>query len=239
MSARTLIAGTAALALAACATPAGPPTPPPQAVVSLAPTEGAAAKTCLAAPALDQAVSMTPPKPAAMYAATVEIGPASPCIAGPDGPSNAAVFKLPDAPGNHVITVGGQREALRTLAVRVSTLDKNGAVVRAFPADKVMDYGGTRGVQFRPSETEAYILVVTDPTAVGQALSGVESFINATTGSTYNAALGYSSTYQMLTGSETKSTRTLSHEGRAIALATALSGKVGAPEADKKEPQRR
>lgn len=206
--------------LASCATtPADPPKP---AVVSL---EG---KDCFDMVDFDAAVSLTPEKPKRESFVTVPVTSETPCLTG-DAAGNYVVFKIPDHASNHVIIVGGTNEKIRTLAPTVSLLTEDGTLSRGFEPEQYAFFGNSFGVQIRPRDNEAYILVVTRHDLVGQELASVEQRLFGSTGYVASPAGGYGSTYNIVSGAERKVVRTFSHEGTIRVTVRALTGKIGQP----------
>jgi hypothetical protein len=201
-----------------------PPIPPAPSVLEIV------GKSCTQTPSLSSPVSLVPkkkPQPT-LYEAT-NVGPSSACVTRNGKSSNYIVYALPNAPQNHTITVGGQKELLRAFAPSISVLDANGVVIRDFPRDRLTNFGSTFAVQFRPSEQARYIMVQSDPELVGTVMSAFETNIVSTTGYTYNAATYTSGSYQNYAGREGNTTRSFSHEGIVSVYVQAVTGKVGVP----------
>jgi hypothetical protein len=98
-------------------------------------------------------------------------------------------------------------EPLRIQSPAVALLDREGRVTRTFSAEDYMYRGSVYSVQFRPRETEAYVLVTTDPARVGQRYDSIVVGVMTTTVST-----GYG-TSQWRSGTEQAQSRVFSWEG--------------------------
>ena len=195
----------AALALvgaltAACATT--PVTPPPMATLEYA---GAG---CTSAPDLTKAISLTPPKEQATF--SVPAPQATGCLTRVDGGATPyVVYSLPADYADKTIIVGSVLEPHRILSPAVAILNRDGQESRSFDAADFLYRGPVFSVQFRPRETEAYVLVTTDPSRVGQHYDAITVGVATTTVYTGYGASNWSS------GFETNLSRTFSWEGTA------------------------
>lgn len=196
-----LFALAGALGVSACTTMAIP-----------GPVTTFARSDCAAAPDLAQAVSLTPERERAGHAVSTVLGVGSPCVSTPGGPAPYALFALPADYGDKTVIAGGALEVQRILAASVTTLDARGQVVRSFQPSEFFFRGGSYSVQFRPRETEAYVMVSIDPALVGQVYSAVN--IGTGTAGTYAAGVYASWTY----GMDQSQLRTFSYEGTAAIL---------------------
>jgi hypothetical protein len=186
-------------------------------------------KTCGAAPSRAEPISLTPKRKAATYTVTTVVGPATSCVNMDGKASNYVIYALPASPQNHTLTVGGQKESLRSFAPSVSILDANGGVLRSFPKDRLTNFGTTFSVQFRPTPEARFVVVQSDPNMVGTVMSAFETNIVSSTVGTYTPAGGYSSS-QQLRGQEGGTSRSFSHEGNVIVYIQAVTGKIGLPD---------
>jgi hypothetical protein len=213
------------LLMAASGCTTTPPEPPPAAVLSIV------GKTCAATPSLANAHSLTPKKKETVYSFDRDINASSPCVLIDGQASNYAIFELPSSPQNHTLTVGGQKQELRTLAPLVSILDGQGGVLRTFASDRFTNLGTSWAVQFRPTEQARYVMVRSDPGKVGTEVTSVEVGMTSSQNYMYNAAGGAS--YTTVRGFEGAAKRVFSHEGKVTMFVQAVSGKIGLPEAKK------
>lgn len=183
--------------LAACETvPYIPPSPP---VLEYSRTD------CAAAPDLGAAISLTPDKERSLF--TVSAPSAAGCLTREGGVTPYVAFALPADHADKTIIVGASLEALRIQSPSVAILDRDGRVSRTFRPDEYMYRGSVYSVQFRPRETEAYVLVTADPSRVGQRYDAITVGVMTTTVST-----GYG-TSQWRSGTETAQSRVFSWEG--------------------------
>jgi hypothetical protein len=217
----TLVAAPVLL-LQACAS-APPPPPPSVAVLTLS------NKTCTKDPVLKDAISLTPADKKSQYEISTLVDAGKPCLTSDNTSSNYVVYALPEHGDNHVITVGGVQEPLRTFAPSVSLLDADGKVTRAFADDRFAVLGNTLGVQFRPTPQERYILVHSNPVLVGKSISTVETRLNTGMGYAPATPYHYGYSYQTERGVEGKHDRVYSHEGYVSVIVQAIKGQIGTP----------
>ena len=185
---------------AACATL--PPPPPP--VLEYA------RQDCDAAPDLTTAISLTPAKESHTHRVSAVVSDQTACLQRDGGTSPYVVFALPEDRGDKTLIVGGVLEAFRIFAPAITLLDAQGQVSRAFPAEEFLYRGSVYSVQFRPRETEAYLLVDVDQNRVGTGYDAINVGTNTTTIST-----GYYAS-NITTGTESHSSRTFSWEGTVL-----------------------
>lgn len=184
--------------LAACAT--GPAIPPPAAVLEYSRVD------CAAAPELSAAISLTPEKERALY--SVNAPTAHGCLTRAEGGNTPYVtFALPADHADKTIIVGASLEPLRIQSPSVAILGRDGQVTRTFRPDEYMYRGAVYSVQFRPRADEAYVLVTTDPSRVGQRYDSISVGVATTTIST-----GYGTSHWR-TGTEAAQSRVFSWEG--------------------------
>jgi hypothetical protein len=196
---RTALAATACAGLlSACATTVA--IPPASATLEYA---GVA---CSRSPDLSTAISLTPDKERAVFSVNAPTG--SGCLTRADGGTTPYLtFALPADHADKTVIVGSILEPLRILSPSVAILDRNGAVTRTFNAEDYMYRGSVFSVQFRPRETEGYVLVTADPVRVGQRYDSIVVGVNTTTVYT-----GYG-TSQWRSGTEMAQSRMFSWEG--------------------------
>ena len=213
---------TVVFGLAACETT--PPPPPPTAVLDIA-----SDKVCDETVDMTSVIQLTPKKVKKWYDEGHVFNNETSCLRFNDTNVNYKVFELPASASNHVLTIGGAKNAIRTLAADISLLDDTGETVRTFAREKYMNVGGRYGVQFRPLDGEKYILVTTNPELVGEEVRAMETRL--LTGSGYIAGPGGGgASYTTYSGADNISSRTYSHEGVLSVRLQALSGKIGVPE---------
>jgi hypothetical protein len=185
---------------AACAT-AVPPAP---AVLDYA------RQDCDAVPNLTTAISLTPEKESPAHRVSTVVSSQTACLQQDGGTSPYVVYALPADRDDTTLIVGGVLEAFRIFAPTITLLDAQGQVTRAFPAEEFLYRGPVYSVQFRPRETEAYILVKVDRDRVGAGYDAINVGTNTTTISTGYYASNWT------TGTENHSSRTFSWEGTVL-----------------------
>ena len=210
------------MVLQACAS-VPPPPPPSEAVLTIS------NKTCANDPVLKDAVSLTPTDKKSYYEVSTLVDAGKPCLTTNGSSSNYVVYAIPQNGDNHIITVGGVQEPLRTFAPSVSLLDADGKVTRAFADDRFAVLGATLGVQFRPTPKERYILVYSNPALVGKSVSTVETRINSGSGYVAPTRYSYGYSYQTERGVEGKHDRMYSHEGYVSVIVQAIKGQIATP----------
>ena len=140
------------------------------------------------------------------------------------------LFKLPEIrKQNLVLTVGGYKEAIRTLAGRVVVLAEDGTPTRTFGPSDYMSRSNAHAVQFRPRESEHFILVETDPAMVGDAVSSLQQQLTQSQNNVYTGGT-YTGTYSTYSGHERSSRRVYSHEGVILVRLQAIDGHIGIAE---------
>lgn len=199
---KSLLALVAVSALTAACTTV-PTVPPAQATLNYAATAD-----CASAPDLTRAISLTPPKEQATF--SVPAPKATGCLTLADGGTTPyVVYALPTDYADKTIIVGSVLEPLRILSPDVAILNRDGEVSRTFDAADYLYRGPVFSVQFRPRETEAYVLVTTDPSRVGQRYDAITVGVVTTTIYTGYGASNWHS------GVEANQSRTFSWEGTA------------------------
>lgn len=134
------------------------------------------------------------------------------CLQGADKPIPAIVFTLPDNLIGEVVYAGALLDANSIFAADVSTLNKAGETVRTFDRDSFLFQGQQYGVQFRPSDDEAYVLIKADPELIGKERMTTELSVSEQSVSNYGAT-GYYSSGTNLVGSQTAYNRTYAYDG--------------------------
>ena len=210
------IAMAGATLLAACASSP----PPPMAVVEI--TD----KICDAEPDLLTPQALAPEKPKKLSDEIYQFKNDTPCFTKDGLSTNYMVFALPSQTENLALTIGGLKAQHRTLAADIAILNEEGEITRRFDREKYMDIGSVFGVQFRPRDGEAFVLVTTDPERVGEAVVSHETRLLQSQGYT-----GTGGSYTTFSGAESLSSRTFSHEGMLRVRVQALKGKIGDPNA--------
>lgn len=198
----------AGLLLAAAATGCAstPPIPPLEPVTSIA------GKVCDTAVSRAAPVNLSPPpkETPEQHFVSHTFDQTTACIGGEAGERNYQVFELSGFTSGKLLTAGAPLDAKRVLAVKVSLLDRDGNVTRSFPREDYLFRGDTYSVQFRPRDTEAFVLIETDPALVGQERQSVATGMNGQYMSTGTGG-GYTAYY----GYDQKRAHVFSHEGKA------------------------
>jgi hypothetical protein len=140
--------------------------------------------------------------------ATVTFDEKSPCLQPPDEAARLyAVFRLPTAGEPFSLAVTSQARGVGVLAPYLVLLDEQGKPVRGIAHDRFIFRGSSLYAGFRPQPGESYLLVASDPAAVGQETSGIVGNVQASAVYT-----GYGS-FTMYTGSESTQRITRAHSG--------------------------
>lgn len=163
---------------------------------------------CVQTPDLSQSIGLTPDKERATFSVTAPVSDATACLTQAEGATSPyVVFALPTDFADKTVIVGTVLEPLRIMSPTVVLLDRNGQVSRSFNAEDYMYRGAVYSVQFRPRETEAYVLVTADPSRVGARYDSIAVGVVTTTYSTGYGASNWSS------GVEAAHSRVFSYEG--------------------------
>tara|TARA_R110002167_G_scaffold26492_3_gene91225 strand:- start:2826 stop:3476 length:651 start_codon:yes stop_codon:yes gene_type:complete len=201
MSVRTLFVAAVTTGLtAACAS-----APPP-----LLPVLDYAHQDCDARPDLTTAISLTPEKESQVHRVSTVVTDQTACLSGDGGSSPYVVYALPGDTADKTVIVGGLLEGQRIVSPSITLLDGQGQVTRAFGAEDFLYRGSVYSVQFRPRDTEAYILVGVDRSRIGDNYDAINVGTNTTVIST-----GYT-TSNWTTGTEARTLRTFSWEGTIV-----------------------
>lgn len=191
--------------LAASATVAGCTTSAP----SYAPALLEYARTdCAATPVLTSAISLTPDKERAVHTVETPIGATTPCLSKAGRSTPYIVYALPSDRADKTLIVGGLLEPGRIFSPEVAILNAEGQVSRAFAAGDFMYRGPVYSVQFRPRETEAYVLVTNESSRVGQVYDSI------LTGTQSTPVPAGTVVFMVNSGTEARLSRTFSYDGR-------------------------
>ena len=190
-------------ALTACASAGPPPTP---ALLQYDRTD------CATEPALATAISLTPEKPRAAHIVETVIDARTPCLSRPGRSTPYLVYALPQDHDDKTLIVGGHLEPHRIFSPEVALLDAGGKVTRTFAATDFMYRGPVYSVQFRPRETEAYVLVTNEPSRVGQVYDSI------LTGTQSTPIPAGTVVFMVNSGTEARLSRTFSYDGRVHVL---------------------
>lgn len=182
---------------AACAT-----VPPP-----LPPVLEYARRDCSATPDLASAISLTPAKETRTYYVSTPVTAQTSCVIRDGGATPYVLYALPSDRADKTLIVGGVLESSRILSPSIRLLDAEGHVTRTFSPADFLYRGPVYSVQFRPRETEAYVIADVDAARVGSRYDAVNVGTNTSVIST-----GYVASTITL-GTETNTSRTFSWEG--------------------------
>lgn len=133
----------------------------------------------------------------------------SPCILQSSGTSSPyAIFELPSGIKGPVVYAGSKIDANSMFAADIVILDKEGAFLRRFKTDEFRKLGTQFGVQFRPKDKDAYVLIKADENMIG----GTEDTLETSFGNVYvSNANGYGG--NNIVGRTQEFTRTYSYDG--------------------------
>lgn len=152
-------------------------------------------------------------------AITVAVDEKMPCLSDSIGdPSVYAVFSLPQAMEEFLVSVTSMPQGQTLFAPRVMMVDENGRVMREVPRDVFVFHGPALYLGLRARQGERYLVVASDPKVVGQQVSHIQS---ATQSNTYGAVTSAGGFYVNInTGSETTNDYTYAHNGSIVVAAT-------------------
>jgi len=156
---------------------------------------------CASSLDLGGAISLTPEKPKKRFEVEQSIVSGSDCIQSADGNDYYAVFELPEDTNKKIFTIGSVVEYLRVFPAKISTLDADGNMLRTIDDSDMHFRGLLYSTQIRARENEAYILVKSDSSKVG------EIYDSIVTGFTP------ASNYTFSSGTDTSIRRKFSYEG--------------------------
>ena len=153
----------AALMLSACATK---PPPPPLLAIT--------ARDCRATPDLTGAIALSlKEKDADPVQETFD--ETTPCFSPAPGIGSLyRVFALPDVPDPLVVSIRSTPFGQGVFAPHVTVLDAKGAPLREISHQQFMFRGETLSVLFRSHPGDRYLLIASDPTALGHGISRIE-----------------------------------------------------------------
>lgn len=163
--------------------------------------------SCDAAPNLSNAISLTPEKEKAVHLVSAPVTTETPCIMRNGKPLPYVVFALPEEFADKTLVVGSALETNRIFAPHIEILDAQGTFARTFEREEYFYRGPVYSIQFRPRETERYLLVTAEPEMVGVEYNSIHIGVN----SNY-VATAYGGV-MINTGSDTTLLRTFSYDG--------------------------
>lgn len=150
---------------------------------------------------------------------TAEITGASPCFKDAAGSSLYAAFELPSSPTPYLVRVTSEPEGNTLLALRVLLYGAGGSLKREFSGNQIVFRGSALSVIFRSHDDERYLVVASDPAAVGRADFRVQEVTEASL-----AAVGTG--YMIVhTGGDMDEKDILSFNGRVIVSLEPLAAK--------------
>jgi hypothetical protein len=181
--------------LAAC--PATTPAPPP--VLSL---DG---RSCHAGADLSRAyvLSLDTEKET-----TVTVDSDRDCLSHANGTKSTYVaFRLPAGAEPYIVSVASLPRGNALLSPFLMLLDEKGVPLRELPSETFLFRGQGFAANFRARDNEYFLVIASDPAAVGQTTSRI---VGATQGTTASTGTAF---FMIYTGSESKSTLTHAHSG--------------------------
>ncbi len=144
--------------LAACATPAPPP------------TTSIADRQCVASPALAAATALSLPS----NRVRVTLDGTAPCVEANGSRSVYTVFRLPEAEAEYLLSLTSAPLGQGLFYPRVTVLDANGGMLREIPRETFVFRGNTLSLGLRMRPAEEYLLVMSDPETTGESISRIE-----------------------------------------------------------------
>jgi hypothetical protein len=174
-------------------------------------------RECAATPDLSKAAALAF-KPKDETAQTVDIAATgtTPCIKTAGGPAFYVAYALPQTDANYVIGVDSAAQGMTMFAPHVMLLGADGSVKREYSAATMEFRRQGIGISMRNHAGESYLVVASDPTAVGKS----ELRINEAT-QVYYGSVG-AGTYQVHTGSESEDKYVYAHNGRLVVTITPI-----------------
>lgn len=142
---------------------------------------------------------------------TARITAVSACFKDTSGPSLYAAYELPSSSTSYIVRVASEPEGKTLLALRVLLYGADGSVKREFSGKQIVFRGSVLSVIFRSHDDERYLVVASDPAAVGHTDSRVQEATQS-----YMAATGVGFYSNIYTGSDVVRKNILSHNGRVI-----------------------
>ncbi len=162
---------------------------------------------------LSDAISLTPEKPKKRFNVEVPIGAGSKCIRSADGSNDYyELFEIPEKTDKKTFTIGSVVEPLRIFPAKVSTLDADGNIMRTIDDSDMHFRSLLYSGQLRARDNEAYILVRSDSSKVGEAYESISTSFSP------------ASNYTFSKGADIASTRKYSYEGDLMINVIDLSG---------------
>ncbi len=142
-----------------------------QAQKSMPPVLTVSATECVAVPDLESAVQLTfDGKEKSME--TLEIAASGPCLK--DAQDRRRLFRLLRLPGGeapYTVSVASLAHGSTVFAPHLTLLNADGDMVREIDPQSLMFRGGSLTGMFRPRADELYVLVASNPDAVGERFS--------------------------------------------------------------------
>lgn len=197
---RTYFAVAAIVAMAALL--GGCATPDP----GMTPITSIADRTCATAPDFSRAIPLLVDKKDSKLTSTKVDNTAS-CFADSRGPSTYVVFAIPPLTGQYTIQVDSTPSGKALFAPRIMLFDKDGGLKRTFMEKQINYRGYALSAVFRNHNEEAYLVVASDPQAVGQQDTRIAGNTNV------NMICTAYGCFQSYSGAETTTNVTFSHNG--------------------------
>lgn len=174
---------------------------------------------CAVAPDLAGATALTlSPKKDESQTITA-ITSTSPCLKGSAGLSLYAAYELPSTPTPYLVRVNSEPEGLTLLALRVLLYGPDGSLKREFSGKQILFRGSDLSVIFRSHDGERYLVVASDPAAVGRKLARVHD-------ATYSGVVPvYGGTMLYYSGTDGIINNVLSENGRVTVSLRPLAAK--------------
>jgi hypothetical protein len=150
---------------------------------------------------------------------TVAVDEKMPCLTDSSGdPSLYAVFTLPQAMEEFLVSVTSYPQGQTLFAPRVMILDETGQPMREVSRDLFVFHGPALYLGLRVRAGERYLVVASDPKCVGQQVSHIQSATQSNTAAAVTT--GGAIFVNINTGSETTSDYTYAHNGSITVAAT-------------------
>lgn len=140
----------------------------------------------------------------------------APCVTDDKGPSMYAVFTLPVMDVPYTVEVDSVAAGNALFAPRILLYAKDGTLKRSLSGNQITPRGVGLGGIIRNHPDEFYLVVASDPSAVGQKDNRILSSTNVT-----QACTAYGC-FEMHSGNENTATYTFSHNGRLSITVTPL-----------------
>lgn len=150
---------------------------------------------------------------------SAELTAASSCFKDSTGASLYVTYALPAAPPPYLVRVDSEPEGATLLALRVLLYGADGSLKREFSRRQIVFRGSALSVIFRAHPDERYLVVASDPRAVGQRLTQLR---DATRGT---AVAAYPVFFTVYSGTDATVKNTLSQNGRVAISLQPVPGK--------------